>query len=455
MQSTVGIYVSDRHVYLAQSGDTTGELRVKSCPCGIDPVTLPREPQDLAGIAQSIGEALLRDFPQGVTARMALPAHWCLIHTVPVEWGDVSGDSAAYAFEEHIPVELERLTWTATKPNDGHVLVAAVFTPPILNLLKRLEEFRVSVERVTIDAVLLLNDKASHKGDGAGFVLLDSAHATIAGRSRSSEAGAFVRSLRHDGNDRCLSHHLSLAEASAGLDRWQAMHLEGRARIVESDDILPATSAVDAPTGDEAARRILTALLRGDGALDLRRGPLAFAGRWWAVQRRLRRCAAAALLLFVLLGLRWRLENVAYQRSLEETRSIQNQAYQRVFPGAPAQAGAALRLRSERIKLEGLTKSTAASDMPSRSGMEVFRLLHAMTASVPPSVKLNVHEIDVDEGRVRVIGHTTNHTAAGEWVQELNKIGAVQADPPRTTLRKDGTVEFRIHAQKAEEHGQD
>jgi hypothetical protein len=401
----------------------------------------------LESLAESIGEVVEDEFPQGVTARMAIPAHWCLIHTVPAEKSTAGLDSAAYTFEEHVPVELERLTWAMSKQNNARVLVAAVFTEGLEAFLKKLEGFRVCVERLAVDAALLLDEQDSHFKDGDGFVLVDASHATLAGRSSRSDASAFIRSVRHDGSARSVSRHIWLTEAETGLssEQWRLMRRGDTAPTIKDD--------VRSLSGEETARRVLSALLRDEGGMDLRRGALAFAGRWETVHRRLQRCAATALLLFVILGLRWRVENAAYERSLEQLRSLQAQAYQRVFPASPVHAGATLRLRSERIKLESLTKGTAPSGLRSHAGMDVFRLLHATAAGIPAHVKLNVQEIDVDDGRVRVIGHTTDHTAAGEWVQALNKTGTVQADPPRTTLRKDGTVEFRIHAQGANENG--
>ena len=88
------------------------------------------------------------------------------------------------------------------------------------------------------------------------------------------------------------------------------------------------------------------------------------------------------------------------------------------------------------------------------SGLASLELLHTITANVPPKTKLHVDEVLLDEAGVRVSGQTTSHNAAGEIVQRLNTVAGLAVDPPRTKLRRDKTVDFRLHVRRQEHVGE-
>lgn len=129
------------------------------------------------------------------------------------------------------------------------------------------------------------------------------------------------------------------------------------------------------------------------------------------------------------------------------------EAYAAAFAGASPPPGAAIRLRSERIKLQGLTGTDHSSPVLNTAGLIAFELLHAATAAIPPGMKLNLSEVIIEEDELRFAGQTTSHEAAGDWVSALNQAGTLTAEPPRTKLRPDKTVDFRIRATRATTNG--
>jgi hypothetical protein len=155
------------------------------------------------------------------------------------------------------------------------------------------------------------------------------------------------------------------------------------------------------------------------------------------------------------MGIHLRVERTSYAATIDHLTARRTQIYQRAFPEKAVPPGAALRLRSECIKLEGLTeRATIETPDLKPSSLETFDLLHDVTAAIPADLKLHVNEIQVDDRGIRLAGQTTSHTAAGKLVQELSAIPSLTVEPPRTKLRKDRTVDFRIRAERGN-HGND
>jgi hypothetical protein len=153
----------------------------------------------------------------------------------------------------------------------------------------------------------------------------------------------------------------------------------------------------------------------------------------------------------LLIGTSLRIDNRRYETAASELRPLGEAAYTRVFPDAVVPVGASLRLRSERISVEGLTQGSGPGVAAVRdSALETFQLLHAVTANVPPEVKLHVDEITLDSQGLKLAGRTTSHHAAGELVRTLNLNTDLSVAPPRTKLRTDKTVDFSIRATRGD-----
>ncbi len=435
MTSTVAVYVDDCGAAFehAEAGAGVAPPIARMAWDEGRPVQLPRSAEELLCVAVQIGSRLRQDFPGGVTARLAIPAHWCFCEVVYVEGSVPSEDAVAYEFEDHIPVELERLTWAVQKIHASSAMVAAVFTEPIKAFLAKLEEYGVAVELLTVDAALLVSSEEARDDAGEITTLSSDAHTTLICRSRDGRG--CVRSFRGATGTKDFETHVSLTLAHAG---------GGAHRLLTCDVSSQRTAG-----GEVVGEGVLRALLSARDPLDLRRGELAFAGRWEPVRSKLRRCAAVVVVLLFVLAARFYWAKTACARASSEVSSVQAQIYQSVFPSTALPSGAALRVRSERIRLAGLTRTgEVRGESPVHHDLETFDLLHQLTASIPPHVRLHVNEIEIDAEGIRVAGQAAAHAAAGEWVQEINRSASLRADPPRTNLRKDGTVDFRIFARK-------
>ena len=155
-------------------------------------------------------------------------------------------------------------------------------------------------------------------------------------------------------------------------------------------------------------------------------------------------------MFFVALACHFHIQSSKHADTAERLRGRCGEVYRSATSSRTVPPAAGLRLRSERIKLEGLTDVDDTMSDTRASGLASLELLHAITANMPPKVKLHVNEVLLDEAGVRLSGQTTSHNAAGEIVQKLNGVAGLAVDPPRTKLRRDKTVDFRMHARRQE-----
>jgi hypothetical protein len=121
--------------------------------------------------------------------------------------------------------------------------------------------------------------------------------------------------------------------------------------------------------------------------------------------------------------------------------------YASAFPGQPVPPGAALRLRSERLKLAALTGPADLASKP-EDALATLQILHAVNTHIPENMKLFINEIVLEPDELHLAGQTTSHDAAGLLVKSLNQSPGLEADPPRTKLRPDKTTDIRLVARK-------
>ena len=117
--------------------------------------------------------------------------------------------------------------------------------------------------------------------------------------------------------------------------------------------------------------------------------------------------------------------------------------YRQVFDAKALPPGAALRLASERVRLQGLTQSGATTPVHSESPVDVFR---EFVAALPEDVRVMLLDARLDQRQLTLRGQTAGHRDAERIVEALNRVPGVIARPPRTTRLKTGGVEFSIIA---------
>ena len=206
-----------------------------------------------------------------------------------------------------------------------------------------------------------------------------------------------------------------------------------------------AGCSIDVVSTPVALRQLQDAAAHADGPPNLRQGELASPSRWLPIWKRLNWCVAAVAIFLVVLGVRLRADNMRYNEAVRDLLPLRAGIYENVFPDETPPPTAALRLRSECIKLEGLTeRGDSTRPDPNSSGLAAFQLLHIVMANMPASLRLHVREITLDSLGLRFSGQTTGHGVAGDLVQQLNQVPGITVDPARTKMRKDGTVDFLI-----------
>lgn len=413
---------------------------------------LPRDPTDLDDYAEQLATWLRTDFPAGLTCRLVIPASWCFIHPVEFDAGRKPEQAAIFEFEQFLPLDLDETTCTACKPDCGPALVVGVVTEPIRSLLATLEQCDVFVESVQVDA--LFTDgvgETTQEAGAVGRLLIDESHATVAIFGSASAAPTVVRSVVTDSQDAsAATRHVvdTLVTSPLPCNEWQVLSLHGDdgQSDVTTALLQSGFNAVELPSRESIQRTLDGAAMR-DPAINLRRGELTYAGRWSSVQRRGVTCLAALALLLVAFGVKLRIENIRIAHGLDELRPKRSEIYAQVYPGETVPPEAALRLRSERIKLEGLTDDGRDTGIKSSdNGLALFSWLSGIVEQISADLKVNVTEILVDRRSVRLSGRTTSHGKAGELVQAINNVPPLAADPPQTKLRQDRTVDFRINA---------
>lgn len=402
----------------------------------IEAAILPREAGELRPIAAAIARECRVRFPAGLAADLIIPSTWCFVRKVDLPEQKWTSQAAEFALEEYLPVDLEELHCASRPLGAGRGLVAAVYAEPLRELLDELASGGVEVESVTPDVECLFEARTSELAPAGA--IRDTGRLVLRTPSTSSGPGV-VRTM------------LLAPQTAGGEEPGYASMLGFGADAIGGVFDLGASRAGSGDGSHSPAdvdRLLDRVSTRGD-VLNLRCGALAFSGRFARLFRRLQTALAAFVMLLAVWAVDLHSRAQEFRTATADLRPLMSEMYGNVFPGAALQPGAALRVRSERIKLEGLTGSVEVDPAGGPSNLVSFELLHAVTAGIPAAMKLNLSEVIIDEDGIRLAGQTTSHEAAGELVRSLNEAAGVRADPPRTKLRPDKTVDFRIAARKA------
>ncbi|MGD2111015.1 MAG: hypothetical protein PVI86_16685 [Phycisphaerae bacterium] len=463
MDAAFAILLTDRRAYVAGFEREQHEwVRTSLEELDVDLPVLPQEATELTSIAGELAQRIRSEHPDGLTCRLIVPASWCLTHTVRPPPKQRSKQAAAFEFEQYLPVDLEELTCCSKRTSRTTALVMGVFTASLRAFLDTLHESDIIVESVSLDVMAVASDRANDEGDRApGVILVDDTRMTIALHHDRAHGVCDFRSspILTDGPEAVLRQQALMAAYCEGSfpSNWRVFTLAQATDCAETlaTTLRRADGQVKVYSREESVHRLLHSAIGRDDVVDLRTDKLAYAGRWTRVVQRATGCAIAAAVLLLALGLQLRVDNLSYAATMDEFGALRTRVYGQAFPGEPAPPGAALRLRSECIKLEGLTERTVieTSDLRPNS-LGTFDLLHDVTSAIPANLRLYVNEILVDDRGIRLAGQTTSHAAAGELVQQLNAIEKLVVDPPRTKLRKDQTVDFRIRAERQTDDGE-
>jgi hypothetical protein len=157
-----------------------------------------------------------------------------------------------------------------------------------------------------------------------------------------------------------------------------------------------------------------------------------------------------AIGLTAILGVGFRYHAVRLERNLETLHAQQLDIYREVFEVDRLPPGAALRLASERIRVEGLTSKGEESGLAGESP-SALEALRGVVAALPSDVRIMLTDLRIDEKQIALHAQTGQHRDAERIAEAIGTIEGLQVRPPRTTRLKSGGVEFALIATRGEQ----
>lgn len=396
---------------------------------------------DVDRIAEEIVQTVSEASPGAESVILVLPLSWCFSQVMDTSAD--KGEALAFAFESHLPLPLEELTCAFVPLTTGHTLALAVPTEPTRRLLSAIESRRIEVTSLLVDVALLASQ--TQRPRSTGFLILDerSVRFVFLGSADDPPQAGFWGMTQDAGHDTSIDQSLAQRRLQ-GFNEWAVLCVSRPESVDAMDRLLDGTEWKEREIGADAVVRIARSACSASIAADLRSGALIAAGHWnepWRIARHAILLAAACLVI-AFVGFRAR--HQATMTEIERVQTAQTTTYRELFGRQVPAQGAPMRLASERIRLEALTRKQSTS--PDRRPAPL-RILREFAASVPADVRLTLHEARVDEKQLTLRGLTTEHRDAERITESLHRLAGLEVRPPRTRRLDSGGVEFSITAQ--------
>lgn len=439
--------MSHRCVIVILTDAAVAAVRMDASPSRIArrETTLPDSLFALEGteeIAATIRDAVSDVEATELPVTLVVPLNWAFTHVLQAGKRR-SEEALAFEFESFLPVPLEDLTCAFLRRGET-VLGLAVPTEPLGALLSAIERVGPAAEHVFLDAVAL----ACVEGPRAANVMILDERWRRGFRSGLGEGPAFFLGSPSSGDHLALSQDRAVSDGDT--EPYEVLDVRGDRREAVT---LPDVQAVLLETHASCARLARAAVAMEGG--DLRMGALALRGRWSHVERRAQLALGGVILLLlsVLIGLR--VQSQALEEQVAAVETAQLDVFRQVYPVEQLPAGAALRLASERKRLEGLTRPGSpalpgSSQASAAVALDSLDMLRCFVAELPDDVRVFLEQARLDEDQVSLRGRTAEHRDAERIVEALAKVPGLKTRPPRTTRRTDGGVEFSILARRSD-----
>ena len=412
------------------------------------PTTLQAETQ-LDTVADLIQEAIRTINGIALPAHLIVPSSWCFHQPVQGNQRRFDQKAAAFQFEEYLPLPLEEVTCAFARGRSGRHTGLAIRTAPIRRLLERLGQARIHVEHLYVDSFVTGAWAASCDGQTSGTVLLGQHRLAVSLTTPNGGRPHVVRSiLCRDAADVEPAVGLTETVAGAGAGRWLLFDL----RTDGAADAVPPhlfDQAEHLHQAEAVTRLQLAATEHGRAGPDLCRGDLAPVGRWSRTCRLAAWCAVLLTLLLLMGAGDFHRRRSACREANGGLGVRQVQLFKEALPGCPVPVHPALRLASERIRLEGVTRtarSSASSAGPFQDRDAAIDALRHFVAALPQDVRIRLLDWSIDRSQLSVRGQTTGHRDAERITEAVNAIPGLTARPPRTARLAGGGVTFTIRA---------
>jgi hypothetical protein len=450
---TVVCVLSDTAVHAAlcesRAKTTTVIERGRAAFPAPDSLLVDHDAKALGGvIREALGQ--IREPTGSVT--LVVPMQWCFTHLLTVNDKRMDPESLGFELEPYLPLPLEEVVCAFEPLDNGRVFAAAIPVAPMAALVEGLEQRGVGVDRITVDTVAAARGVITPQG--GSVVILDARWGRFLGRGRGKDSEASVGVFGRKGQ--VATSHASGLSSQLATDPNAENESDGWTSLELVPELNHAAGTEEASTksrperrrkvGEEAIDAIVVGACSGQG-LNLRMGALAPGREVEEVSRLAVQVLSLALLLLVILIGGMQLHLRAIHRNLAQVDQQRLAVYQEVFHGDRLPPEAALRLASERVRLEGLTRRTTDTPTPLKPGLpSPLDVLRQFAAAIPSDVRIMLTDARVDESQLVLRGQTVEHRDAERIAEALAAAPGLEARPPRTTRLKSGGVEFSITA---------
>lgn len=367
---------------------------------------------------------------------LVIPSSWCLIHPVNPSVRRPDHTTLCYEFEAAIPWPAERVTAEFMRMSGAHYLGIAVRTDDVGPLINVLANNGIFVERITLDVL----DAVSETVIGAASRLLwcDTRHLTMLelNGDRISE----LRCVRVRSVER-------VEEYEELVDCLNILAVEGKTELplaiagrIHQDWLERLRARFGGQRGGTHKTGSTPAII----SFNLARDALRPQRMHSAVLRSVRRCAAAALIASVALLISCMVQISRMRAELETMTRWEQAQFRQMFPNQPIPSGIALRMASERRRLESLTGGGSSQTI---EHFDAMASLAQFVGAIPSTLKLDVDELRVSSRGFTLRGRTLDHRAGEQLAASFSEIPSVTCAAPRTERQTDSTVRFALNAQ--------
>ncbi len=401
-------------------------------------------------LAAAIVQAIRQTGMDPDSVILLVPLQWCFTQVLSTNGKRANAERLFYAFEPFLPLPLEEVTCVFQRMGGNRVLAVAVPTAPMTELLAALLNEGVDVSHIGVDALTAARDPDTDDGC-TGAVLLDARWGRMAvDPERADNLATAVFATNNGCNlGAALASQINRLRPGDDPDRtWSVLDLTGRASLGTLDE--PAADGIriaGALSKDEAVQRLALAAAADPEILDLRTGPLAGRGLGAEIVRLTGHCLAAAMILILAATAGMHLHTRALRHNLAAVDRGRLEIYRQVFDVGALPPGAAMRLASQRLRLEGLTRpsgdAAVETDPETTSSLD---LLRDVVARLPDDVRIMLTEARMEGGQLILRGQTAEHGDAEQIVEAIRAVPGLQGRPPRTSRVATGGVEFSITA---------
>lgn len=423
MVARPAVWITDHTVCLA-SGDGLPDSAMAE-PWPTSTQTLP-----VAELAAAADRVLSNHQSRSGPLTLVVPGTWCYVHRFALPQRRPNETMLAYAFEEFLPVECEQLTCDFLRTETGDFLGVGVETARLRPLLDAFAEAGWTVAHITVDAWQAFGTTAA-----AGVRLwCDQGHVTAVITGAQGLQDVRVVRLADGLTDaewaRRVGQHLDLSRESSPA-------LAGCVSPVRLALLATALGATPAAAAQRGSRRPLP-------EVDLARRALASTTQRAGPCRAWRGVALTTLLALLVLGAGLWVHRTRAEGQLRAVAAWEARVFAGLFPNEPVPAGVALRLASERRRLEGLTLAATPAVRPAEDALDTLRTL---VAALPPDVRLDVQELRIEAGNVTLRGRCRDHRQAEQITASLDALEGLACPAARTQRLQTGEVQFFISAQ--------